>query len=95
MQAERRDADAYTQPRLRARELQDDATSATKRARTGARVPGVKVIGTLGVALNARVTQHMDSAANVLHALRDARMRLDDATIAAVLARGLGEEWTA
>lgn len=63
------------------------------RARTAARVLGVKVVGTLGVVLNARRMQRIGSAAAVLHALRDAGMRLDDATIAAALARSVGEEW--
>jgi len=63
------------------------------RARTAARVLGVKVIGTLGVVLNARREQRIDSAATVLRALRDAGMRLDDATIAAALVRSVGEGW--
>lgn len=63
------------------------------RARTAARVLGVRVIGTLGVVLNARQTQRIDCAATVLHVLRDAGMRLDDAVIAAALARSVGEEW--
>jgi predicted nucleic acid-binding protein len=63
------------------------------RARTAARVLGVKVIGTLGVVLNARREQRIDSAATVLRALRDAGMRLDDATIAAALVRSVGEDW--
>jgi predicted nucleic acid-binding protein len=56
-------------------------------------VLGVKVIGTLGVVLNARREQRIDSAAIVLRALRDAGMRLDDATIAAALVRSVGEKW--
>jgi predicted nucleic acid-binding protein len=63
------------------------------RARTAARVLGVKLIGTLGVVLHARRIQRISSAAAVLHALRDAGMRLDDATIAAALARTVGKEW--
>jgi predicted nucleic acid-binding protein len=63
------------------------------RARAAARVLGVTVIGTLGVVINARRTQRIDSASTVLRALRDAGMRLDDATIAAALVRSVGEEW--
>jgi predicted nucleic acid-binding protein len=65
------------------------------RARAAARVLGVKVIGTLGVILNARRTQRIDSAAIVLRALRDTGMRPDDATIATPLARSVGEDWPA
>ena len=63
------------------------------RARAAAGVLGVNVIGTLGVVLNARRNRRIESAAAVLRALRDAGMRLDDATIANALARSVGEEW--
>ena len=65
------------------------------RARAAARVLGVRVIGTLGVVLNARRERRIDSAAVVLRALRDAGMRLDDATIALALRRTVGENWSA
>ena len=63
------------------------------RARSAARVLGVNVIGTLGVVLQARRAGRIESAAVVLRALRDAGMRLDDATIATALARSVGETW--
>ena len=65
------------------------------RARAAASVLGVKVIGTLGVVLNARLARRIESAANVLRALRDAGMRLDDATITSALRRTVGENWNA
>lgn len=63
------------------------------RARSAARVLGVNLIGTLGVVLHARRVGRIESAATVLRALRDAGMRLDDATIASALARSVGETW--
>lgn len=63
------------------------------RARTAARVLSVNVIGTLGVVLQARKQGRIPSAATVLHALRDAGIRLADQTIADALARTVGEVW--
>ena len=53
----------------------------------------VKLTGTLAVVILAKQHGLIESAAQVLHALRDADFRLDDAVIRNVLTRTLGESW--
>ena len=68
--------------------LDDDAARACARA---LRIP---VIGTLGIILSARKHGLIPLAAPVIHALRNAGLYLDDATISKALRTVTGEVWT-
>ena len=62
-------------------------------ARRCARSLSLKVTGTLAVVLLARPHGLIDSAAQILYALRGVDFRLDDVTIREALARTVGEKW--
>ncbi len=64
-------------------------------ARAAARVFGVRVMGTLGVVVLARLEGRIESASGVLRALRDAGLYLDDALLRRVLFQTVGESWEA
>lgn len=63
-------------------------------ARACARSLGVRVVGTLGVALRATRTGHLQAAAPVVRALRAAGLYVADDVVARALAEALGEEWS-
>jgi predicted nucleic acid-binding protein len=62
-------------------------------ARRCARSLSLPVTGTLAIVILAKQHGLIESAAQVLHALRGADFRLDDALIRDVLARTVGEKW--
>jgi predicted nucleic acid-binding protein len=62
-------------------------------ARRCARSFSLHVTGTLAVVILAKQHGLIESAAQVLHALRGADFRLDDELIRDVLARTVGEKW--
>jgi predicted nucleic acid-binding protein len=62
-------------------------------ARRCARSLSLPVTGTLAVVILAKQYGLIESAAQVLHALRGADFRLDDELIRDVLARTVGEKW--
>lgn len=62
-------------------------------ARRCARSFSVTVTGTLAIVLLAKQHGLIDSAVQVLQALRAAEFRLDDAVIRDALARTVGEKW--
>jgi predicted nucleic acid-binding protein len=62
-------------------------------ARRCARSLSIVMTGTLAVVLLARQNGLIESAARVLHALRAAEFRLDEATIRTALERTVGETW--
>jgi predicted nucleic acid-binding protein len=62
-------------------------------ARRCARSLSLPVTGTLAVVILAKQHGLIESAAQVLHALRGADFRLDDGLIRDVLARTVGEKW--
>lgn len=66
----------------------DDAT-----ARSCGRSLGIPVIGTLGVVLLAKRRGLVDSAAEVLRALRHAGLYIDDEFIRSMLKQVVGEDW--
>jgi predicted nucleic acid-binding protein len=78
---------AFAQERLPCTVLLDDAM-----ARTCARAFHVPVIGTLGVVLRAKKAGHVVSAAEVIVALKQSGLHLDDAVIRMALGR-VGEKW--
>jgi len=57
-----------------------------------ARAVGIAMIGTLGVVIRAKRLGYVESAGEVIVAMRDAGLRLDDTTIELAL-RHVGEEW--
>jgi predicted nucleic acid-binding protein len=61
-------------------------------ARRCARTFQVPIIGTLGIVVRARRQGRIDSAAEVLHSLRDAGLWLHDTVVSSVLDQ-LGEPW--
>lgn len=61
-------------------------------ARRCAAALGLQMIGTLGVVLRAKRTGRIDSAAEVIEALRRAKLRIDDQSIRIALA-SVGEDW--
>jgi predicted nucleic acid-binding protein len=64
-------------------------------ARRCARALDIPLIGTLGAVLQARRLGLIDSAAQVLVALRAAGLRLDDKVASVSLKRAVGEDWPA
>jgi predicted nucleic acid-binding protein len=64
-------------------------------ARRCARSLSLPVTGTLAVVILAKQYGLIESAAQVLHALRGVDFRLDDELIRDVLARTVGEKWKA
>ncbi len=62
-------------------------------ARRCARSLGVRHIGTLAVVIRARLAHLTPSAAQVIQDLRRVGLYLDDALVAAVLRRTVGEDW--
>jgi len=62
-------------------------------ARRCARSFSITVTGTLSVVILAKQHGLIESAAQVLHALRGVDFRLDDSIIRDALARTVGEEW--
>lgn len=62
-------------------------------ARRCAQSFSLKLIGTLAVVILAKQHGLIESAAQVLHALRGVDFRLDDAIIRAALSRTVGETW--
>ncbi|MBI2477637.1 MAG: DUF3368 domain-containing protein [Planctomycetia bacterium] len=78
---------ALAQERTLATAILDDAA-----ARTCAKAIGIPVIGTLGVILRAKRRGHVESAAEVIRAVRDAGLHLDDEVIRSALGR-VGETW--
>lgn len=62
-------------------------------ARMAAKVMGIRVLGTLGVVLRAQRMGHIRTAVEVIRALRDVGLRLDDALIREALAKTTGESW--
>jgi len=62
-------------------------------ARRCARSLSISLTGTLSVVILAKQHGLIDSAAQVIHALRNANFRLDDHIIRDVLARTVGEKW--
>lgn len=61
-------------------------------ARACARTLGVRYLGTLAVVLRAKQAGLIESAANMMVALRQAGLRLDEGTLRAALER-IGERW--
>lgn len=78
---------ALAQERKPATAVLDDAA-----ARTCAKAIGIPVIGTLGVILRAKRQGHVDSAAEIIRAVRDAGLHLEDEFIRSALER-IGEVW--
>jgi len=64
-------------------------------ARKCAKSLGVPVKGTIAVVILARQRGLITSAAQVLHALQAAGLRLDNGVIRAALQQGTGEDWEA
>jgi predicted nucleic acid-binding protein len=64
-----------------------------REARVAARVLGVRVTGTLGIVVSAAREKRIDSAADLIHALRSNGLRVDDRVVADALSRYLGESW--
>lgn len=62
-------------------------------ARAAARAFGIRVMGTLGVVLLARRDGRINSASQVLRALRRAGLHLDEALLRDALPRTVGETW--
>jgi predicted nucleic acid-binding protein len=62
-------------------------------ARRCARAMEVPLIGTLGAVLQAKRLGLIDSAAQVLMALRAAGLRLDDNVVSVSLKQAVGEDW--
>jgi hypothetical protein len=62
-------------------------------ARVAARVLGVRVTGTLGIVVSAARAKRIDTAADLIKALRSAGLRVDDGVVADALSRYLGETW--
>ena len=62
-------------------------------ARRCARSLGIRLTGTLGVVLSAKLTGHIDSAATIVRSLRDAGLYLDTSLIREALQRIVGENW--
>jgi len=62
-------------------------------ARTAAGILGIRVIGTLGVILRARLKNRIPSTVDVIMALRLAGLHLSDEVIRAALSRTTGEIW--
>lgn len=73
----------------------EDATAVIDdaQARQCARTLSVPLIGTLGLVLRACLQGRIPAARPVLLRLRDAGLRLDDATVRAALAKTTGESW--
>jgi predicted nucleic acid-binding protein len=64
-----------------------------REARAAARSLGVRLIGTLGVVIRARLAGRIPSAASVIGELRRVGLRLDDALVREALRRFVGEDW--
>ena len=64
-----------------------------REARVSARVLGVRFTGTLGIVIQAVRAAREPAAAPLIHALRQAGLRLGDEAVADALRRYLGETW--
>jgi predicted nucleic acid-binding protein len=64
-------------------------------ARRCARSLSITITGTLAVVILAKQHNLIQSAVEVLQALRGADFRLDDSIIGEALARSVGEQWMA
>lgn len=62
-------------------------------ARKCAKTFGISVKGTLAVVILAKKRGLIPSASKVLHAIREAGLRLDERLIRAVLQQSVGEDW--
>ena len=55
--------------------------------------PGIPVVGTLGVVLRGKKRGLVDSAAEIIRALRQAGLYIDDKFVRTVLKQAVGEDW--
>lgn len=62
-------------------------------ARMAAKALGIRVLGTLGVVLRARREGRISSSVEILQALRQAGLRLNDTVIREALPKTTGETW--
>ncbi len=74
-----------------ARKMGATAVVDDRAARTAAGILGIRVIGTLGVILRARLQNRISSSVDVIIALRLAGMRISDEVIRGALFRTTGE----
>jgi predicted nucleic acid-binding protein len=64
-------------------------------ARRAAKAMGIAFLGTLGVVLRARAEGRIESATEILKALRQNGLRLDNELVATAVKKAFGEIWEA